>query len=147
MPSVPNRRKVINRETRTRSCPDLNKGIATPDTGAPAERPDFGRQVMHGGSFTPAPLTGHRIADRFASLEGAAMGSLLDDLRYGFRILVKAPGFTTAVVIVLALGIGANTAIFSLMHAVLLEALPVTRPQELVLIQTWTREAGLHAEF
>src|SRR4051794_24358497 len=75
------------------------------------------------------------------------MDTLAQDVRYGVRMLVKSPGFTFVAILVLALGIGANTAIFSLVHAVMLESLPVARPGELVHVNTWTQQSGLHTDF
>ncbi|MGH9852426.1 MAG: ADOP family duplicated permease, partial [Blastocatellia bacterium] len=60
---------------------------------------------------------------------------MFQDLRYGVRMLLKSKAFTAVAVLSLALGIGANTAIFSLIDAVLLKMLPVERPEQLYLIQ------------
>lgn len=62
------------------------------------------------------------------------MGAFLRDLRYALRQLHKAPGFTFVVVVMLALGIGANTAVFSVMNSVLMQLLPVARPQGLYYV-------------
>jgi len=70
------------------------------------------------------------------------MGTLWQDIRHGLRMLARSPGFTTVVVLVLALGIGANTAIFTMTRSVLLSPLPFRDPQRLVLVNIESKKTG-----
>src|SRR5438094_4286416 len=73
---------------------------------------------------------------------GGWLDTILRDLKYTFRMLARTPGFTAVAVLTLSLGIGANTAIFTLLDQVLLRLLPVKDPDQLLLLTMRGRHYG-----
>ena len=103
--------------------------------GNTAEESRFSAQKQFGNAT--------RLKERCRELwTFARLETFLQDVRYGVRILRKNPGFTLVAILTLALGIGANTAIFSLTYQVLLRQLPVQHPEELVILHVLGYQPG-----
>src|SRR5208337_5567450 len=83
-------------------------------------------------TVTPA----RRLSSKFM------LGNLLQDIRHGLRLLLLNPGFALVAILSLALGIGANTAIFQLLDAVRLRSLPVQHPEQLAIVKIGNFENG-----
>ncbi len=100
------------------------------------------RYVRQGMTETEAAQAAHRQFGNITLLQEVnretrgfkIIDTLIQDLSYGMRLLLKSPGFTTVALLSLGLGIGANTAIFSLMDAIFWRHLPVSHPEQLVSI-------------
>src|SRR4029079_12010031 len=80
-----------------------------------------------------------------APLTGGSMENLFHDLRFGFPRLIKTPGFALMPLLSLALGIGANTAIFSLVNIILFRPMPYANPQEVVSVSAVGKEGAMAA--
>lgn len=98
----------------------------------------FGAQVrearQQGGWWPETSVWLRTLTDLFRTASREHSHMIGQDVRYAFRTLASQPGFAAVAVLSLALGIGANTAIFSLLHSVLMSALPVRDPQGLVML-------------
>src|SRR6202142_3531096 len=75
------------------------------------------------------------------------MGTLMQDAKYAIRMLMKNPGFTVVAIVTLALGIGANTAIFSMMDSFLLRPLPVKDPAQITVLAFQQKNGQLQNQF
>ncbi len=94
----------------------------------------------HGGTTRSMSRSGLRNQHLLAEHEEAGVNNFWRDVRFGFRLLRKSPGFTSVAVLALALGIGANTAIYSIVYTTLLEPLPYPDPNQLVMV--WSKIQG-----
>ena len=97
----------------------------------------FGDRATVARACTQITMSHDRAVGRAKMLE-----NVWQDIRYGVRTLLKSPGFAFVAVLTLALGIGANTAIFSVVNGVLLQPLPFDRPGEIVYIRETTNRGG-----
>ena len=121
---------------RTRRDNELNEEIQGHLTLAEREEMQFGQSRKQARSSARREL-GNEIIVRETTRDMWGwrwLEHFFQDVRYGLRMLRKNPGFTAVAVLTLALGIGANTAIFSLIDTVMLKMLPVQKPEELVLV-------------
>ena len=123
---------------------DLSEGFAerTSSAGVGAARSWYWRQTLR----STGPLIGRRLTRRAAEARAPVLADLRADLRYAVRRAVRTPVVSLSVVLAMTLGIGATTAIVSVMESVLLKALPFHEPERLVRLGTSMRRLGTAPE-
>src|ERR1700684_3779545 len=89
-----------------------------------------------------AKRTGHHC-DPYNTIREFPMQTLFQDVRYGFRQLIKMPGFTLTAVLSLALGIGATTAVFSVVYAIIMDPYPYAAPDRMIHMRLVTPTGDL----
>ena len=107
------------------------------------------RATLRLWGYTIRDVAVHSARERILTLRpatllrhGVLMETIVADIRYAVRTLAKAPGFTAVAIATLAIGVGANTAMFSVVNGVLLRPLPFDRPEELVAVWDVNRNTG-----
>jgi putative ABC transport system permease protein len=107
------------------------------------------RETAHPGNATDSCVRDAIFPDTHVALRGTSFGqqplmdTLVQDLRFAVRSLIRRPGFSMTAIVTLALGIGATTAIFSVVHAVIMRPLPFPEPQRIVQITNLWTKTGL----
>ena len=99
-----------------------------------------GSQMTERRTKNKVRSTKHKVQ---IQIKGGELNIMLNDFRFGFRMLLKNPAFTAVAVLSLALGIGANTAIFQLLNAVRLKTLPIRDAQQLAQVRLRESDIGL----
>jgi putative ABC transport system permease protein len=140
----------------------VERGMALDPKRRPQRAPAFAQSVATGAENASTWLSAlsrgmTRVVSRLRAGRrrtvrlrwgGEAMGTVIQDVRFGARMLLKHPGFAAVTVLTLALGIGANTAAFSVVNAVLLRPLPFHAPERLVAVgQTEARDRENLSQF